>query len=114
MQRRRFILAACALAATSVLPGFAAGSGSAVQPEVDFGFRVGDRFRTEQGTLLEVSEVLNFHSNAHCQQCGVHFFHVKGPNVEEGTIRLVGPLADTELFLQPSEKGARAVLSRLT
>ncbi len=114
MQRRRFIMAACALAVTSATPGIALAATSGARQPAEFGFRIGDRFRCEQGTVLEVSEVSNARADAHCRQCSVHFQHLEGPRLEEGTYRMQGSAAATELFLQPSSEGAMAVLSRLS
>ncbi|HET9033738.1 MAG TPA: hypothetical protein VFN25_12635 [Dokdonella sp.] len=113
MQRRRFIMAACALAATSALPVISKAASRTSRQSADFGFRVGDRLRCDQGTLLEVSGVSSTRNDAICQQYGIEFRHLEGPKLEEGTYRMQGSAAATELFLQPSAEGARAVLSRL-
>lgn len=63
--------------------------------------------------MLEVSEVSSIKTDAYCQQGGVYFRHIEGPELGEGTYRMQGSTDVSELFLQPTADGVKALLSRL-
>ncbi len=69
--------------------------------------------RSENGTVLVVSEVIAGRNDARCQQYDVHFIRVEGSALAEGSHVLHGSAGISEVFMQPAASGLRAHFSRL-
>ncbi len=113
MQRRRFLLAACAVVAVSAIPAVSSAASSGRRLVADRAFKVGDRVRCENGTVLVVSEVTAGRSDARCYQYDVCFSHVDGSALAEGSHVLHGSAGVSNVFMQPTASGLRAHFSHL-
>lgn len=112
MKRRDFLIqsAGVALLGTAPLSLVASPRGDLLD---DPSAWVGTRFRTDDGTTLELSGVTELNIDPRSRQCRLQFRAVTGPAPTDGLHRLIAADCEQTLFLQSGGHGPVACLNLL-